>query len=120
MSEAHKDEFDAVLEQLDNARRATVPDLAEVRRCREMFYAFLIDRSIELLEAERNEAALQARVGVRFDVRSNDSPTLSAPRGLCSPVKSGEIRQFENLVRKVFGNSAERCTTAWKQFSGSE
>ena len=44
MSEPHKDEFDAVLEQLDNARRATVPDLAEVRRCREMFYAFLIDR----------------------------------------------------------------------------
>ena len=114
MSDPHTDEIEAMREQLDNARRATIPDLAEVRRYREMFYEFLVDRTLELMESERNEEALRIKVGIDFSVISNESPTLSAPRGLCSPVKSNDIRQFENLVRKVFGSSTEQCATAWK------
>ena len=120
MSNPHIDEFEAIREQLDNARRATIPDLAEIRKYREMFYEFLVDRTLELMESERNEEALRIKVGVDFSVISNDSPTLSAPHGLCSPVKSDDIRQFENLVRTVFGNRTEQCATAWKQYSGSE
>ena len=62
MSDSSKSEAQVIQAQLHKARRAAVPNLAEVRKCREKFY---------------------------------------------------EIRRFENASRKVFGNVAEPCTTAW-------
>ena len=113
MSESFRAEAQVLREQLHKARRAEVPDLAEVRKYREMFYEFLADRTLEIMEADRYESAPRVKVSVDFDVISNDSPGLSASRGLCSPVKTEEIRQFEKAARKVFGD-VEFCGTAWR------
>ena len=112
MSISSDTEAQILHEQLIKARRTKVPDLAEVRKYREMFYEFLVDRTLEIMEADRNEEILRMKGGVDFGVISNDSPCLSAPRGLCSPVKTREIRQFEEAVRRVFGD-IEFCETAW-------
>ena len=113
MFDSIKIEAHAILEQLLEARRAEVPNLAEVRKYRKIFYEFLVDCTLEILEANRNEETLRIKLSVDFNVISNDSPCLSAPRGLSSPVKTDEIRRFENQVKEVFGNGAEPCTTAW-------
>jgi len=113
MSDSSKSEAQVIQEQLHKARRAAVPNLAEVRRCREKFYEFLVDRTLEILEADRNEEILRIKLSVDFDVISNDSPVPNKQRGICSPIKTDEIRRFENAARKVFGNVAEPCTTAW-------
>ena len=78
-----------------------------------MLFDFLVDRTLEILEADRNEEHLRISAGVDFDVISNDSPCFSAPRGFCSPVKTEGIRQFEKAVREVFGD-VELCETAWR------
>ena len=113
MSESSRAEAQVLREQLHRARRAEVPNLAEVRKYREMFYEFLVDRTLEIMEADRNESTLRIKVSVDFDVIRNDSPRFSASRGLCSPVKTQEIRQFEEAARKVFGD-VEFCGTAWR------
>ena len=118
MSDSSKSEAQVIQEQLHKACRAAVPNLAEVRKCREKFYEFLVDRTLEILEADRNEEILRIKLSVDFDVISNDSPVPNKQRGICSPIKTGEIRRFENAVRKMFGNVAEPCTTAWLRNRG--
>ena len=113
MSESSRAEAQLIWEQFQRALRAEVPDLSEVRKYREVFYEFLVDRTLEIMEADRNERTLRVKVSIDFDVISNDSPRLSNPHGLCSPVKTEEIRQFEEAVRKVFGD-VEFCGTAWR------
>ena len=113
ISDSSKSEGRVIQEQLHKARRAEVPNLTEVRKCREIFYEFLVDRTLEIMEADRNKEILRIKLSGDFDVISNDSPLPNQQRGICSPIKTGEIRRFENAVRKVFGNNAEPCTTAW-------
>ena len=118
MSDSSKAEGQIIQGQLHKARRAAVPNLAEVRKCREKFYEFLVDCTLEILEADRNKELLRIKLSVDFDVFSNDSPVPNKQRGICSPIKTDEISRFENAVRKVFGNVAEPCTTAWLRNRG--
>ena len=113
MSDSSNTEAQVIQERLDKARRATVPNLAEVRKYREMIYELLVDRTLEIMEADRIEEILRSKADIDFDVISNDSPYLSAPRRFCSPVKTVYMRQFEKAVRRVFGD-CEFCETAWR------
>jgi hypothetical protein len=113
MSDSSKAEGQVIREQFRDACRAEVPDLTDVRKCREIFYEFLVDRTLEIMEADRNKELLRIKLSVDFDVISNDSPVPNRQRGICSPIKTDDIRRFENAARKVFGNVAEPCTTAW-------
>ena len=54
MSDSSKTEAHVIREQLLEACRAEVPNLAEVRKYRKIFYEFLADRTLEILEADRN------------------------------------------------------------------
>ena len=113
ISNQPKPEAQAVRAQYDQARRAAIPDLAEVRRYREILMEFVVDHVLELMEADQNKETVRVKVSVIRDVVTNNSPSLSAPRGFCSPLKPTEIRRFENRVKEVFGNDTEPCTTAW-------
>mgnify|MGYP000898918927 CR=1 FL=1 len=113
MSDSSKAEGQLIQGQLHKARRAEVPNLAEVRKYQEMFYEFLDDRRIEIMEINRINEILAINACVVLDVINNDSPSLSDPRGFCSPVKSTEIKRFENMLREVFGPDIGPCTTAW-------
>ena len=113
MSDSSKAEGQVIQGQLHKARRAEVPNLAEVRKYRQIFHEFLVDCTLEILEADRNKEILQIKLSVDFDVICNDSAVPNWQRGICSPIKTDEIRRFENAVRKVFGNAAKPCTTAW-------
>ncbi len=106
-------ELRALRGQLDEARTAEIPDLVEIRRCRDLWYERLADRALEIMEASKvrhTRSPFQAVNMLR--VINNDSPLQSAPRGICSPVKTKEIRIFEDEMRIVFGK-IESCTTAW-------
>ena len=113
MSDSSRAEGQVIQEQFRDACRAEVPNLTDVRKCRKIFYEFLVDRTLEIMEADRNKELLRIKLSVAFDVISNDSPVPNKQRGICSPIKTDEIRRFENAARKVFGNVAEPCTTAW-------
>ena len=106
--------------QLQEARHAKVADLSEVRKYRRMsseframFDDFMVKRTLELLKANRNKEALRIKVRTDLSVVHNDSPSVRNPKGICSPVKTDDIWRFETLVKEVFGNHAEQCTTAW-------
>lgn len=45
-------------------------------------------------------------------VISNDVPNPGEPRGICSPLKTDDIKQFEASARVVFGD-IESCSTTW-------
>jgi hypothetical protein len=113
ISKRPKPEAQAVRAQYDQARRAMIPDLNEVRQYREMLLDFVVEHALELMEADRNKETVRVKVSIIRDVVSTDSPSLSTPRGFCSPVKTEDIKQFEKLVRKVFGD-VEFCETAWR------
>ncbi|MDX2412978.1 MAG: hypothetical protein QNK16_11430 [Woeseiaceae bacterium] len=113
MSDSSKAEGQVIQGHLHKARRAEVPNLAEVRKYRQIFHEFLVDCTLEILEADRNKEILRIKLSVDFDVICNDSPVPNRQRGICSPIKTDDIRRFENAARKVFGNVAEPCTTAW-------
>lgn len=49
---------------------------------------------------------------LRFRVIETKEPSMSPPRGICSPTKTAEIRKFENSAKVVFGD-VESSTTAW-------
>ena len=104
--------LEALHERFVQARTADVPDLAEVRRCRERVYEYLADCVLEIMEADRAKAAPRRKTGPRLDVIRNDAPSPGMPKGPCSPVKTEEIRRFEESARAVFGD-IESCTTGW-------
>ncbi len=47
---------------------------------------------------------------LRLQVIETEEPRVSPPRGICSPVKTGEIHQFEGMVQRVFPD-AQAATT---------
>ena len=96
-------------DELDAARTADIPDLVEVRRCRKRFIKCLA-RLVREYMREHEERPADA---LQLTVITNDTPVPGAPRGICSPVKTAEIRRFEQQVRAVFGNTGA-CTTSWR------
>ena len=93
MSDSSKAEGQVIREQFRDARRAEVPNLTDVRKCRKIFYEFLVDRTLEILEADRNKEILRIKLSVDFDVICNDSPVPNRQKGICSPIKTDEIRR---------------------------
>ncbi len=98
-----------------------MPNLSEVRKYLRMssefratFDDFMMKRTLELLEANRYKESLRIKVRTDLSVVRNDSPSVRNPKGICSPVKTDDIWGFEALVKEVFGNDAEPCTTAWR------
>ena len=102
-------ELDALSAQLDRAMAAELPSLVEIRRCRALFIECLARRVLEVMRAD--EKAQRTWIG--FDVISNENPVPGAPRGICSPLKTKEIRQFEESARRVFGRVGP-CSTSWE------
>ena len=95
-------------DRLDQALEADIPSLPEIRRRREKIFMYLARCVWELLYAHGETAP----AGSRLRVITNDSPAPRSPRGICSPVKTDELRQFEASAREVFRN-AGTCTTVW-------
>lgn len=114
MARTSDSEFEVIREQLGEAWRAEVPNLVEIRRCPRLLYEHLADCALEIMGASRD----QKTIGLPFQavstlrVINNDSPLHSAPKGICSPIKTEEIRKLEEGVRNVFGDT-ELCSTAW-------
>ena len=66
MSDSSKAEGQVIREQFREACRAEVPNLADVRKCREIFYEFLVDRTLEIMEADRNKETSSYQAQRRF------------------------------------------------------
>jgi len=107
-------EAQAVRAHYDEARRAEVPDIAEVRRYRDELFELVVQHALELMEGGSYEEPDQLPVRFTLRVIENESPILSTPKGPSSPIKTNEIRKFEVLARKVFGN-VESCQTVWPE-----
>lgn len=114
MSDPVNNEAEALQQQLDRACRAQVPSLAEVRQYRQRIFELLVAEVCELMAPGCDDKSLPFEPSVTLEVISVASPRLSAPRGFCSPLKSADLRRFENLVRGVFGNDTEPCSTGWR------
>ena len=97
-------------DELDAARMANIPDLVEVRRCRKRFIKCLA-RLVREYMREHEETPVEPPL--QLTVITNDTPVPSEPRGFCSPMKTAEMRRFEQAVREVFGETGS-CTTAWE------
>jgi hypothetical protein len=95
-------------DRLDEALEADIPSLPEIRRRREKIFMYLARCVWEVLYAHGEAAP----AGSRLRVIANDSPGPGSPRGICSPIKTDELRQFEASAREVFRN-AGTCTTVW-------
>ncbi len=100
--------FQALADALQKAWAAEVPNIPDILRCQERITEHLARCAWEFTQADGDEPADR----LSFDVIRNDAPEASAPRGICSPVKTDEILQFEASVRAVFGD-IESCTTIW-------
>ena len=95
-------------DQLDEALEADIPSLPEIRQRRQKIIMHLARCVWEVLYAHGEVAPASSRLRVI----TNDSAAPGSPRGICSPVKTDELRQFEESAREVFRN-AGTCTTVW-------
>jgi hypothetical protein len=101
-------ELQELHDRLDEALEADIPSLPEIRRRRNKIMRYLARCVWDMLYAHGETAP--ASSGLR--VITNDSPAPGSPKGICSPVKTDELRHFEALAREVFPN-AGTCTTVW-------
>ena len=109
MAESLESEGQRLSAQLHDAWTAEVPNVAEIRRCQEQLLENMLQCVINLMEADTAEPTNR----VKLRVIKNDFVYPSIPRGICSPVKTKEIREFEGLMRSVFGE-LESCVTVWQ------
>lgn len=114
MTSNYDSEFQSLKDQLDQAWSAEIPDLGEIRRCRERMVEHLALCVVEEMGDDAHEPADDSSLRVIC----NENPHQSDPRGICSPIKSPDIREFERLFRVAFGDSV-CCTTAWLKDSPS-
>jgi hypothetical protein len=109
MTRSSDTELDALCAEFDMAMAAEIPNLVEIRRCKNRILKSLARCVLEIMqESEQHRPPWHG-----FDVIRNDHPVPVAPRGICSPIKTEGIRQFERRVRKLFG-AVGPCTTSWE------
>ncbi len=101
-------ELQALHDRLEQARAAETPDLVEIRACKQRIIEYLAQCVFEVIHRDQGDEAGQ----LRLRVISNGAPRRSAPRGICSPVKTKEIRRIEDLLKSAFGD-VKSCSTAW-------
>ena len=114
MTSNYDSEFQSLTDQLEKAWSAEIPDLDEIRRCRERMVEHLALCVVE----EMGDGAHEPARDSSLRVICNENPDHSDPRGICSPIKTPDIREFERLFRVAFGDSVA-CTTAWAEDSPS-
>ena len=111
--------FDPFLQQLtddlDAAKAADVPVLAEVRECRERIIRYFT----ECVREEMRRHAMAMNREPPFRVIANDGPVRHNPRRMSSPMKTDEIRDFEDTVSRVFGIRASAMTEWARGFGWS-
>ena len=95
-----------LMDYLDAAKAADVPVLAEVRKRRERIIRYFT----WCVREEMRQRATPADYESPFRVISNDGPVQPNPRRMSSPVKTDEIRDFEDRVSRVFGIEASAMT----------
>ncbi len=101
-------DLQSLQDQLDAARAADVPDLAEIRKYKNRVIEYLARCTSEHMSADEDHVAGTTPL----QLISTESPLPCIPRGICSPLKTPEIRRFEKLFREAFGD-IESCTTSW-------
>lgn len=98
------------------ARNAEVPSLDRIKELREQEITLIVHLVRRLMNGEEltdgEEPPSAPRV--KLKVFTNTAPARTEPRGIASPAKSDEIRQFEASVRAVFGE-VDPSTTAWPE-----
>lgn len=103
-------ELQALNDRLKQARAAEIPDLLEIRQCKRRIIQHLARSVFEVIHRDQGDEARK----LRLRVIRNGAPRSSAPRGICSPVKTEEIRRIEDLVKNAFGG-IKSCSTAWPE-----
>ncbi len=106
----------AVVDEHRVARSAHIPNLVEIRQL-ELLENEAGQRWLDALDEDWDELCSIHTCGCRrtttLMVHENEHPHESPPRGLCSPVKTAETRQFEAMVQGVFPD-ARQATTEWR------
>jgi hypothetical protein len=107
-------ELDKRFDEWIVARRADIPNLVEIRSTEESLLELLIPALEEHVDEMHETSRCREAFPVLTELRllTNDSPTEIEPKGMCSPVKTADIRRFEQQVRAVFGD-AGTCQTIW-------
>lgn len=111
MSESTDPLLDRLGDRWVAARRAEVPDLREVRAAEALFIEYFAWCVLEVMDCGI-DCGTANPAGPRLGVIRNDGPVRDNPRGMSSPVKTDEIRAFEDKVRRVFGVDAS-ATMEW-------
>jgi hypothetical protein len=100
-------------QQLQDARAAQVPNIAEIRSLTEQLVDHIVDYILEHFDEPTLEApTLEAPSDPPLMVIRNAAPIHSDSRGIASPIKTDDVRVFEDLIRGAFGE-IKSCTTAW-------
>lgn len=95
-----------LMDDLYAAKAADVPVLAEVRKRRELIVRYFT----WCVREEMRRHGRPADTEPPFRVITNDGPVQPNPRRMSSPVKTNDIREFENRVSRVFGIAASAIT----------
>jgi hypothetical protein len=95
-----------LVDDFDAAKMANVPDLAEVRKRKKRIIEYFTWCVLE----EMRKHARRADRGPRFRIIANDGPLLHNSRRMSSPMKTPELRNFEDRVRYVFGIDSTAMT----------
>ncbi len=96
MASTSDSRFQVLGDQLDEAWTADIPNLVEIRRCRKQMIEHIALCVLEVMQADEDEHTNQ----LTLRVITNDSPLPSIPKGICSPIKTEEIKRFEDLAGK--------------------
>ena len=94
------------MDDFDAAKNAEIPSLVEIRECDQRIIKYFTRCVMEEMGWFREPA-------VRYPalrVITNDGPVQHNPRRMSSPLKTDEIRDFENRVCQVFGIEASAMT----------
>lgn len=95
-----------LMDDLDAAKAAEIPRLSEVRERWERIVRYLT----RCVRQEMRRHADRANREPPFRVITNDGPVQPNPRRMSSPMKTDEIRDFEERVSRVFGIEASAIT----------
>lgn len=110
MNDDKQAELDELNSLFTDAWNAEIPDLNEIRRCREAVMHCRASISLDHM----SDGIEVPTPGLSLKIIRNEEPELTTRRGPSSPIKTPEICEFEATAKRVFG-SLVACSTYWRQ-----
>lgn len=100
--------YDRLIRDIEEARTAEIPSIPHIRACEKRHISYLAKCVLEYMREQNRISSPR----VRLRVIGGGATAGGRAKGICSPVKSRELQEFEALGREIFGD-IESCTTAW-------